>query len=105
MASLTKANDSKTCQIRQLVRITKEDIARKLRTKKSAISRIENHAEDISLSTLEKYAKASGEKAKGGTLGLISSVPPKRKGENSPKTFLSPVLFTNYLYSSDFSGL
>jgi hypothetical protein len=39
-------------------------IAKKLRTKKSAISRIENHAEDIRLSTLGKYAKALGKKLK-----------------------------------------
>ena len=42
--------------------ITREMIAKKLRTKKSAISRIENHAEDIRLSTLGKYAKALGKK-------------------------------------------
>ncbi|MEK6756485.1 MAG: helix-turn-helix domain-containing protein, partial [Bacteroidota bacterium] len=41
-----------------------EAIAKKLRTKKSAISRIENHAEDIRLSTLGKYAKALGKKLK-----------------------------------------
>jgi HTH-type transcriptional regulator / antitoxin HipB len=40
--------------------ITQEAVARKLRTKKSAISRIENHAADIRLSTLDKYAKAIG---------------------------------------------
>lgn len=40
--------------------VTQETIARRLRTKKSAISRIENHAEDIRLSTLEKYANALG---------------------------------------------
>jgi HTH-type transcriptional regulator / antitoxin HipB len=40
--------------------ITQETVARKLRTKKSAISRIENHAADIRLSTLDKYAKAIG---------------------------------------------
>jgi ribosome-binding protein aMBF1 (putative translation factor) len=40
--------------------VTQEAIAKKLRTKKSAISRIENHAEDIRLSTLHKYAKALG---------------------------------------------
>jgi len=44
--------------------ITQEMIAKKLRTKKSAISRIENHAEDIRLSTLGKYAKALGKKLK-----------------------------------------
>lgn len=40
--------------------MTQEEIARKLKTHKSAISRIENNAEDIRLSTLEKYAKAFG---------------------------------------------
>ena len=38
--------------------VTQEHIARELRTKKSAISRIENHAEDVRLSTLDKYATA-----------------------------------------------
>ena len=42
--------------------ITQEMIAKKLRTKKSAISRIENHAADIRLSTLQKYAHALGKK-------------------------------------------
>ena len=42
--------------------LTQEQLARKLCTKKSAISRIENHAEDIKLSTLEKIAKALGKK-------------------------------------------
>lgn len=40
--------------------ITQEEIAEKMQTKKSAISRIENHSEDIRLSTLEKYAHALG---------------------------------------------
>ena len=35
--------------------ITQEELASRLHTKKTAISRIENHAEDIKLSTLEKY--------------------------------------------------
>jgi len=39
---------------REQAGVTQETIARKLRTKKSAISRIENHAEDIRLSTLRK---------------------------------------------------
>jgi HTH-type transcriptional regulator / antitoxin HipB len=38
--------------------LTQYDIAEKLKTYKGAISRIENHAEDIKLSTLEKYAHA-----------------------------------------------
>lgn len=44
--------------------LTQEQLAQKLRTKKSAISRIENHAEDIKLSTLEKIAQALGKKLK-----------------------------------------
>ena len=47
-------------QARERAGITQETIARKLRTKKSAISRIENHAEDIRLSTLDRYARALG---------------------------------------------
>ncbi len=42
--------------------LTQEEIADKLHTKKSAISRIENHAEDIRLSTLEKFASVLGRK-------------------------------------------
>ncbi len=47
-------------QARERAGETQEHVARKLRTKKSAISRIENHAEDVRLSTLEKYANALG---------------------------------------------
>ena len=43
---------------------TQEELAKKLKTKKSAISRIENHAEDIRLSTLEKVAVALGKTLK-----------------------------------------
>jgi HTH-type transcriptional regulator/antitoxin HipB len=39
---------------------TQEELAQKLNTRKSAISRIENHAEDIKLSTLRKFANALG---------------------------------------------
>ena len=42
--------------------LTQEQLARKLKTKKSAISRIENHAEDIRLSTLERFAEAIGKR-------------------------------------------
>jgi HTH-type transcriptional regulator / antitoxin HipB len=41
---------------------TQEEIARQLGTKKSAISRIENHAEDIKLSTLVRMAEALGKR-------------------------------------------
>ena len=40
--------------------LTQEQIASKLKTTKSVISRIENHAQDIRISTLEKFAKAIG---------------------------------------------
>jgi HTH-type transcriptional regulator/antitoxin HipB len=42
--------------------LTQDDLAEKLHTHKSAISRIENHAEDIRLSTLEKFAEAIGKR-------------------------------------------
>ena len=42
--------------------LTQEKLAKKLKTKKSAISRIENHAENIKLSTIEKFASALGKK-------------------------------------------
>ncbi len=45
---------------RESAGLTQEQLAQKLRTKKSAISRIENHAEDIKLSTLKKFAQALG---------------------------------------------
>ena len=40
--------------------LTQEQLAKKLNTKKTAISRIENHADDIKLSTLKKIAHALG---------------------------------------------
>lgn len=47
-------------QARENSGVTQEEVAKKLRTNKSAISRIENHSEDIRLSTLRKYAEALG---------------------------------------------
>ena len=47
-------------QAREDAGITQEQIARELKTTKSVISRMENHATDIRLSTLEKFAKALG---------------------------------------------
>ncbi len=45
---------------REQAGLTQEELAKRLNTKKTAISRIENHAEDIKLSTLEKFAQALG---------------------------------------------
>ncbi len=47
-------------QARMEAGMTQEQIARELQTTKSVISRMENHATDIRLSTLEKFAKAVG---------------------------------------------
>jgi DNA-binding XRE family transcriptional regulator len=49
-------------QARQEAGFTQEDLAACLHTKKTAISRIENHAEDIKLSTLENFAMALGKR-------------------------------------------
>ncbi|MBL0710080.1 MAG: helix-turn-helix transcriptional regulator [Colwellia sp.] len=42
--------------------LTQLDLAFKLQTQKSAISRIENHSEDVKLSTLARFASALGKK-------------------------------------------
>lgn len=49
-------------QAREASGLTQEEIAAQLNTKKSAISRIENHSEDIRLSTLERFASVLGKK-------------------------------------------
>ena len=40
--------------------LTQEQLAERIQTKKTAISRLENHADDIKLSTLQKVARALG---------------------------------------------
>jgi HTH-type transcriptional regulator/antitoxin HipB len=49
-------------QARESAGLTQEELALRLKTKKTAISRVENHAEDIKLSTLERVAKALGKR-------------------------------------------
>lgn len=51
-------------QARTEVGLTQDDIAQKLHTKKSAISRMENHAKDIKLSTLQNFAHILGKELK-----------------------------------------
>ena len=47
-------------QAREAAGLTQEEVAKRLKTQKSAISRIENHANDVRLSTLRRYADAVG---------------------------------------------
>jgi ribosome-binding protein aMBF1 (putative translation factor) len=47
-------------QAREQAGVTQEALARRTKTRKSAISRLENHAEDVRLSTLERVARALG---------------------------------------------
>ena len=47
-------------EAREEAGLTQEELADRVGTQKTAISRIENHAEDIKLSTIQKVAKALG---------------------------------------------
>lgn len=40
--------------------LTQDEIANAIGTRKTAISRLENHVQDVKLSTVKKYAKALG---------------------------------------------
>ncbi|TVR37387.1 MAG: helix-turn-helix domain-containing protein [Balneolaceae bacterium] len=51
-------------QAREEMGATRADVAEKLNTTKSVISRMENHAQDFKLSTLTKYANALGKELK-----------------------------------------
>jgi len=47
-------------EAREQAGVTQEKLARITKTKKSAISRLENHAEDVRLSTVYRVARALG---------------------------------------------
>ena len=47
-------------EAREQAGLTQEQLAEMINTKKTAISRIENHAQDIKLSTIQKVARALG---------------------------------------------
>ncbi len=49
-------------EARESAGLTQEELARRLKTQKTSISRIENHAEDVKLSTLERVASALGKR-------------------------------------------
>ena len=51
-------------QAREEAGLSQSQLASKIGTQKTSISRIENHAEDIKLSTLEKVALALGRQLK-----------------------------------------
>jgi HTH-type transcriptional regulator/antitoxin HipB len=51
-------------QAREDAGLSQSELAQKIGTQKTSISRIENHAEDIKLSTLEKVALALGRQLK-----------------------------------------
>jgi len=51
-------------QARKETGLTQEEIAIAMHTQKSAISRIENHAQDIRLSTLQAFAHIMGKELK-----------------------------------------
>lgn len=42
--------------------LTQEEVASAIGTRKTAISRLENHVQDVNLSTVEKYVKALGKR-------------------------------------------
>ena len=47
-------------EAREQAGVSQEKLARITKTKKSAISRLENHAEDVRLSTVSRVARALG---------------------------------------------
>lgn len=47
-------------QAREAAGLTQEEIALRLGTRKSTVSKIENHAEDVRLALLRQYAEALG---------------------------------------------
>jgi ribosome-binding protein aMBF1 (putative translation factor) len=47
-------------QARESAGLPQEEMAQRLQTKKSSISRLENRADDVRLSTLRRYADAGG---------------------------------------------
>lgn len=49
-------------QARETLGLSQEELANMLHTSKSVISRIENHAEHVNLSTLERVASALGKR-------------------------------------------
>lgn len=51
-------------KLREEQGLTQEELAEKTKTKRTAISRLENHAEDMRISTLHKIINALGKELK-----------------------------------------
>jgi DNA-binding XRE family transcriptional regulator len=49
-------------QVRLEAGLTQDEVASAIGTRKTAISRLENHIQDVKLSTVEKYVKALGKR-------------------------------------------
>ena len=62
-------------QAREKAGMTQDQVARRLRTKKSAIPRTENHAEDVRRWTIQKDAKAPGKNLRVGNCRLGTATP------------------------------
>jgi transcriptional regulator with XRE-family HTH domain len=66
--SAAKSGDTRVGEMlrkaRESAGVSQEELASRLKTKRTAISRIENHADDIKLSTLDRVAKALGKELK-----------------------------------------
>ena len=62
LEKLFKKFGQRVKEIRVRKGLTQEEIAKRLKTTKSVVSRMENHSTDRRLSTLEKFANAVGRK-------------------------------------------
>jgi HTH-type transcriptional regulator/antitoxin HipB len=71
-------------QAREAAGVTQEALARMTRTKKSAISRLENHAEDVRLSTVARVARALGKSARIELVEAVTLVPTLPAAPQSP---------------------
>lgn len=70
-------------QAREFAGLTQEQVAKALGTQKSAVSRMENHAEDVRLSTLQRYAEAVG-------LELVLELQPREAEKPAPRRVSRP---------------
>jgi ribosome-binding protein aMBF1 (putative translation factor) len=67
-------------QAREAAGLTQDEVAQRLQTKNSAISRLENHGDDVRLSTIRRYAEAVGAKLQ---IRLTSSKKSKGKATSA----------------------